>query len=357
MTAPPRQSMARLMSSVVHSYLSGHRTLKHPPFRMWIEPTSHCNIACEMCPTPHFSRDMRGFMSFDLFKHIIDQVSPFMNEVYLFHRGESLLNPHIADMVAYAKSNGISTKLNTNVTMLNEERARALLEAGIDLLSFSIDGYTKEVYESIRHKAKWDKVTTNARRFLELKAEGGYKTLVQMEVLEFRHKFPSEEDFRRAQAEFWAYFEPFTWDKRTMRGLHNVGGNIDIDESDGYTMEKGTYHHCSYPWYAVAILWSGKVQPCPRDFMGKMPIGDITTDHILDIWNGERMRQIRDGAVRHDFSCQEVCNGCDQPYKYKKFLMGVPVDYIPAYFRDSPLRYGLRRLLQGVPIAGKHLFS
>ena len=353
MTVVQRQSMVRLMSSVVYGYLKRHRTLKHPPFRVWLEPTSHCNIACQMCPTPDFSRDMKGYMSFELFQRIIDQVSPFLNEVYLFHRGESLLNPNLPDMVTYAKSKGMVTKLNTNVTMLNEKRAKALLEAGIDLVSFSVDGYTKDVYEQIRRKAKWDKVLPNARRFLEMKAEGGYKTLVQMEVLEFRHMFESDRAFDDAQREFWAYFEPYKWDRETRRDLHNVGGNVELADEAGYDVQREVYMPCSYPWYALAILWNGMVHPCPRDFMGKMPIGDVRQSHILDIWNGARMREIRDGVIRKDFANQEVCRDCDQPYKYHKVYMGIPFDYIPSYFKDSPVKYSLKRLLQGLPGAGR----
>ncbi|MFN3201867.1 MAG: radical SAM protein [Bradymonadia bacterium] len=355
MNQPRRQNMIRLMSSVVHGYLGRQRTLNHPPFRLWVEPTSHCNIACQMCPTPDFTRDMKGYMSMEVFRHIVDQVSPFLNEIYLFHRGESLLNPNISDMVAYAKAAGMSTKINTNVTLLTEKRAQALLDAGLDLISFSVDGYNKEVYEKIRRKAKWDKVLPNARRFLEMREEGGYKTLAQMEVLEFRHLFESDAAFEEAQKDFWAYFEPYEWDKQIRRDLHNVGGNVDLDVNDGYTREKEVYQPCSYPWYALAILWNGKVHPCPRDFMGKMPIGDVRTEHILDIWNGDRMRQIRDGVIRKDFADQEVCASCDQPYKYTQVYMGVPLDYIPAYFRDSPLRYGVKRMLQGVPGLGARL--
>lgn len=349
MTTIRRQSMVRILSSVAHGYLRRHRTLKHPPFRLWIEPTSHCNIACQMCPTPDFTRDMKGYMTMELFRHIIDQVAPFMNEVYLFHRGESLLNPNLPDFVAYAKRRGIHTKLNTNATMLNEQRSRALLEAGLDLISFSIDGYSKEVYELIRRKAKWDKVIPNVRRFLELKAEGGYKTLVQMEVIEFAHLYESRQAFEQARDAFWRLFEPYRWDKRIARTLHNVGGNVELDPGAGYHIGRDTYQPCSYPWYALAILWNGKVHPCPRDFMGRMPIGDVRSEHILDIWNGDRMREIRDGVVRRDFRNQEVCARCDQPYKYTQVVAGVPLDYIPAYFKDSPLRYGVRRLFQGLP--------
>jgi radical SAM protein with 4Fe4S-binding SPASM domain len=348
-----RQNMVRMMSQVAYEYLRRHRVLAHPPFRLWLEPTSHCNIACQMCPTPDFSRDMKGYMTLETFQHLIDMVAPFLNEVYLFHRGESLLHPNLAEMVAYATSKGISTKINTNATMMNEKRARALLEAGVDLVSFSVDGYSKDVYEKIRRKAKWDKVMTNARRFLELKHEGGYKTMAQMEVLEFEFEHDSPEAFDEAQKAFWAYFEPYKWDREIRRQLHNVGGNVELDEKAGYDVQRDVYLPCSYPWYALAVLWNGQVHPCPRDFMGKMPIGNIRKDHILDIWNGDRMREIRDGVVRRDFTNQEVCKTCDQPYKYTKVWMGVPWDYVPSYFKDSPWQYATRRFLQGLPVVGK----
>ncbi len=44
----------------------------------------------------------------------------------------------------------LEVMFNTNATLLTEKKSRQLINAGIDKISCSIDGYTKEFYEKIK---------------------------------------------------------------------------------------------------------------------------------------------------------------------------------------------------------------
>jgi MoaA/NifB/PqqE/SkfB family radical SAM enzyme len=54
-------------------------------------------------------KEDHGFMDFGLFTSIIDQVKDHAYDVNLFHRGEPLMHPRLADMVAYARDKGLYT--------------------------------------------------------------------------------------------------------------------------------------------------------------------------------------------------------------------------------------------------------
>ena len=132
------------------AYQSKRLILDYMPIRLWVELTNTCNLRCTMCPNSSPTGAKRGFMSFDTYKKIIDQCANHVYDINLAHRGESLLHDRIDDMIAYAKQMGIATRLNTNATLLTEEKSRNLIESGLDFISFSFDGVDPQTYEKIR---------------------------------------------------------------------------------------------------------------------------------------------------------------------------------------------------------------
>ena len=52
---------------------------------------------------------------------------------------------------------------------MSEKRSKELLEAGLDVIIFSIDSLKKEVYEKIRVRLNFEEVMKNALKFIELR--------------------------------------------------------------------------------------------------------------------------------------------------------------------------------------------
>jgi radical SAM protein with 4Fe4S-binding SPASM domain len=297
-----------------------------------------------MCPNPLIPKDQKGIMDLSLYWKIIDEIGSFANELYIFHRGESLIHPQLPQMIKYAKQMGLLVKLNTNATLLTEEKSREILDSGLDLLSFSIDGYEKEVFERIRVGAHFDRVVENVRTFLQLKKNGGFKRpLTQIEIMEFLGY--SDTDIEEKRASFFGNFKGLSFDRTILRKPHNVGGNVALTETQGYEVLKKHYFPCSFPWYALAIHWNGNVCPCPRDFMGDLVVGNVATMDLAEIWNSEKMLSIRRNILRRELDTQICCKNCDQVYKYQSSVAGVPIGYLSALFKDSPLVYAFRRFL------------
>ena len=315
------------------------------PFRIWLEPTNICNIKCEMCPNSHIPGDQKGKMQFSLYKKIIDEVGSFLDELYMFHRGESLIHPQLPEMIKYAKERGILVKLNTNATLLTEKKSREILESGLDLISFSVDGYEKEVFERIRVGAHFGRVIDNVRAFLRLKKRGNFEhPLTQIEIMEFLAYSGTNIVERRSN--FFKNFDGLLFDRVVIRTPHNVGGNVHLSGVQGYRISNTHYFPCSFPWYSLAIHWNGNVCPCPRDFMGDMILGNVSTRNIADIWNDEKMLRVRRCVLTRKFANQICCNNCDHVYRYQSSFAGIPIGYIPSLFKDSPLSYALRRFLR-----------
>ena len=88
-----------------------------------------------MCTIADWQRNTPT-MKDGLFRRIAEDVTAHAGEirrVSLYRDGEPLLDKKLPDRVAILKQGGIrQVSISTNVTLLDEERSRALLEAGLD---------------------------------------------------------------------------------------------------------------------------------------------------------------------------------------------------------------------------------
>jgi radical SAM protein with 4Fe4S-binding SPASM domain len=302
-----------------HHYRRKSTRLPYLPIRLWIELTSHCNYRCVMCPNKDLNKDDRGFMDMDLYRKIIDEASAFAFDINLAHRGESALHPHLIEAIRYAKSRGLYTRLHTNGSLLTEKLSQKIIAAGLDRLSFSFDGYTKEAYESIREGGDFDKTIGNIVRLLQAKRDQkARKPEVAVEVIQF--KDTSTADPAAARDAFLARFDGLPLDSFISKEPHNWAGEVpQAERSEDYSL-------CPFPWNALVVFWDGSVLPCTQDFFGHYRIGNARTDSLSSIWNSERMRELRGKLGARTIADLKACSQCDRVWR--KGVLGVPREYL-----------------------------
>jgi radical SAM protein with 4Fe4S-binding SPASM domain len=315
-----RLAYYRRLGRILRAYKTKKTRLSYLPIRLWIEPTSVCNLACVMCPNKDLPREQRGLMEFELFKKIVDEAKDFAFDVHLLHRGESLAHPDFFKMIRYAHDAGLVTRFHTNGTLLTEEKSRFLLDSGIDQFAFSFDGFTAEDYEKIRVNASFEKTVGNIVRFLELKKEKKAKTPVTfIELIHFPDVFKrTGEAARRA---FVDRFKGLPLDKIHIKELHNWAG-----ETGGPDRGKKPYGPCTFLWHALIIFWDGTVVPCTQDFFGYYALGNIRDSSLREIWNNDRMIALRQKLIDRDIAGLETCSQCDRLRRPTFF--GIPREYL-----------------------------
>lgn len=271
------------------------------PIHLDIESTSVCNLKCPFCATAH-EEYPRGFMSFELYKKIIDEGKESgLYSIKLNFRGEPLLHPEIAHLVSYAKRRGIvDVFFNTNATLLTDKVSKALIESGLDRLIISFEGYTKAIYERNRIGARFEDVVSNVRNLFYLKRKMNSKhpvlRLQTVDLKEFDGYLPAYE-------EFWSSYA----DEITCIDLR--------DETADYTKLKAEDWRCLYPWRRLCITWDGEILTCP--FVNRSPsqykwrgFGNIKDVTIQEIWNGEAMAKFREAHKRCLPHTIEPCKYC-----------------------------------------------
>ncbi|MHB0913134.1 MAG: radical SAM protein [Armatimonadota bacterium] len=308
----------------------------YAPTRIWIEVASGCNLKCDFCGNKDMPAEDKGLMEMGLFRRLADECAGRVQQFNLFHRGEPLLHPQIGEMVSYASSRGIRTRINTNGTLLTKEKAEELVGAGLDMLSFSFDGYDREMYEANRRGADFDATLGNILSLLRVKrARGSEKPFVAIELMEISERPRAEIDIMRR--EFLRRFEGLPLDKFILRRPHNWGGMLGSAEGKAGIA-------CPLLWHALVVFWDGRVFPCPQDFFGVLRIGDVRSESLFDIWNGEALRALRAEMRRPGDVMLKPCAECDRIRRLT--IAGIPIDYLGRFVSENILGNGrLGRLL------------
>jgi pyruvate-formate lyase-activating enzyme len=312
------RSVQRLIRILWGYRIAPSSTVPYPPYRLWVEPTALCNLRCSYCPNKELTRQQTlGFMSFSLFQKIIDEARDWVHDINVHHRGESLLHPQFIDMVHYAGANGVFTKLHTNATKLDREMSEAILDSPLDLISFSFDGFEKATYERYRQPAKFEVVLDNILEFLRMKVQSGQrKPFTIVETIDFPD---SEGDFgpgkRRA---FLKNFEGLPVDRFILKKPHNWGGNVNVDAG----VHGARFTPCTFLWHSLVIMWDGLVGPCPHDYMGKIILGDASSQDLASIFNSPALKNLREGMIHRQLEEWLPCNQCDTIRR--KGVLGLP---------------------------------
>lgn len=293
--------------------------LPYLPVRLWIELTSYCNLQCIMCPNKKLKKEDKGYMDFDLYRKIIDEASSFAFDVNLAHRGESLLYSDIIKAIRYAKERNIFTRLHTNGSLLSPELSSSIIDSGLDRISFSFDGYTKENYEKIRIKGDFDKTIENIIRLLEMKKSmERKKPQVAIEVIDFTPEETKKD--ARAKKEFSERFKGLPLDELVVKELHNWAGETSSEKPSSIRTI------CTFPWNALIIFWDGSVLPCSQDFFGSYILGNVKHSSLREIWNNKKMVFLRKKLAAKDVADLNPCANCDR--LSRKNIFGVPREYL-----------------------------
>ena len=85
--------------------------------RIYIEITSSCNLKCSFCQE---TKRPAHFMPIEDFGHILDEIRPYTNYIYLHVKGEPLLHPQLADILSLCRDCGITVNLTTNGTLIRQ---------------------------------------------------------------------------------------------------------------------------------------------------------------------------------------------------------------------------------------------
>ncbi|HYK88110.1 MAG TPA: radical SAM protein [Acidobacteriota bacterium] len=269
-----------------------------------IATTHRCNMTCRMC-----LRSVSAFdgpnMEFGLFRMIIDAWSPYLRYLSLDGPGETTMNPDAFQMIRYARSRGIRVMFSTNAALMDEAMAEAILDSGVDLIIFSVNGVTPEVYRTVHGRPCYAKTVENIRAFLARKLRRRAPVLVSLQMVRLPETLPQVKAFYRQ------------W--RGVPGVDFVRVKKDVVCIKGACIEddrrrSARRNPCSRLWHGpLFVETNGDVYASPGILYKAQPVGNVIETPLMEIWNNERMQSMRRAHLRGDITAFPECVDCAYP--------------------------------------------
>lgn len=167
--------IARLGAQVTLSHL-----FRTAPLEVGWDVTYRCNAKCTYCT--NWTTDYPN-MPLDKVAKLVARVKRLGTFQMSLSGGEPLMRKDIVDIVKMIKGAGMRCSMVSNGVISREPLFRALMEAGLDSITFSMDGSTKESHERFRHGTNFEKLLKSIETCVALQKEGFHTRISTNTVL------------------------------------------------------------------------------------------------------------------------------------------------------------------------------
>jgi MoaA/NifB/PqqE/SkfB family radical SAM enzyme len=334
----------------------------HTLARIYIEPTSRCNLACRTCIRNTWDEPL-GDMARTTFDRLASQLGRFpqLESVMFGGFGEPTAHPDILAMIGKVKSLGVRAEMTTNGTLLDEPMIDGLLHNALDRLWVSFDGADESRFETIRKGARFQGVVESlallrkksARRHKidvgiayvvmksniddlkavdELARRIGADRIMVSNVLPYSPDMEKEmlcqltlttDTFTFAPGKIEMSLPRFDVSPVTREALYSLlqgFQNLSLMENRIHVPSQ----QCRFIQDRTTFVrWDGLVSPC----MGLLhpyktylygnerkvrsySLGDIRRSTLPKIWNSKEYKAFREKLRAFDFSPCHICGGC-----------------------------------------------
>ncbi len=291
------------------------------PVNVTLEPTNICNLKCPVCETgAGILERPDANMSLDEFKIIADKIAPHTNTLMFYFMGEPFLNKQSYEMIAYGKKLGIP--FITTCTNGDAVNPRKLVESGLDEVSFQIGGMTQETHETYRINSNLARVLENLRETIRIKRERKSSLRIAVGFILMKHNEHQVEAFRQMVREIGA--DDANIIDACVRDMEQGRKYLTTDTTNWYydleSFRKGLLrpkvlpkNECPWIYYSMSIYVNGDVVPCCRDTTGKFVMGNLLTQGLDEVWNGEPFQAYRRKlhGNQAEISICRLCSGYD----------------------------------------------
>jgi MoaA/NifB/PqqE/SkfB family radical SAM enzyme len=293
-----------------------------------------CNLGCPNCPYTDGNSEIRSFyrehdgdlMPVELWNSIAGECGEYGAWMRCTGGGEPMLHPQMVDMIEFAKEKGARIWLNTNGTMFGpsekkREKLTRVLNAGIDLIEFSMDAADAETYSIVRppHRGaprdneKWfGNPLNNIKAALSLRKELKATTRIVVSII----RQDIIEDKLDEAVDFWlkeigvddVITRKFlSWDDNTAIQLDN-----SLDRHLYKTLPTVKAEPCVWPFERLNVDTLGRISLCGQDISFKTAqlFPNANDLPIKEIWQGEMFNWYRKMHLEGKGAECFPCRGC-----------------------------------------------
>lgn len=252
-------------------------------------------------------------MDVELFEIIIQQVQPLTDQVCLHLMGDPLVHPKLKDFVAVCEKYQTPIFFVSNGVLLKEQTMNLLLHPIFRQLNFSLhsffdnfpgknpDSYLAKIFDLTDRAFQerpdlyinyrlWNlndvrgSLTDNTEMLGRIMRRFGTKEITPTDIRQFK-------SIHLKNRLYLHYDTEFVWPDLTLPKLSESGTCYGLTNHFG-------------------ILADGTVVPCCLDKEGKIPLGSVQEQPILDILNNQKSKAILDGFKKNKL-VNPLCQRCN----------------------------------------------
>ncbi len=277
-------------------------TPPHPKF-IQIETNILCNANCSFCPHHEVKRRPK-IMDDVVWRKIVDETRGLGITYRPFLINEPLTDKRLGEIMRYIREDGTAKiELNSNGGLMTRDKALEILDAGIEVIRFSIDGFSAESFAKSRVGLDYEDTVKRTSEFIELAARRGGAGRIEVRMIETEHTHHEIEPFKKFWAEAGA--EP------VITALYNWPWEPGVE---------GINRPCLKILEEMFIYVNGQVTLCCWDTHERAVIGDVTREHTLEVWKGETNTRLRRLLAEGRRDQILLCSRCDayKDYAFEK---------------------------------------
>lgn len=317
-----------------------------PAHPAW-EVTTACNLRCIHCHA-RSDKPAKDELATDEAKRLIDEfakVGEFRTLVYT--GGEPLVRPDLFELLHYSKRAGLTNVIATNATLITEEVAFKLKDAGVVAVAVSLDSTQSEIHNYIRQRSDAFQLAmrgirackkagillqinavameynlSNLDELMQMADDEGAGIGLMYQLVPVGRGSDIEEATLKAKENEWL-METLA---RKQKGISTIFEPVAGPQYWPYLMEHNgrsdgiwlklaeqVFHGCAAGRGFVYIKANGDVWPCPF-----VPVnaGNVRNASFVEIWRkSEVFVNLRDRENTLKGNCGEctyrrICGGC-----------------------------------------------
>lgn len=307
--------------------------------RAQVELSSKCNFRCVTCR--HGYDEYGQHLPASIYMMICNELLPTLDTLELQGTGESLLSPHISDIVSNAIHNNVKEiTLITNASLLSEAHLRQFVGANVQLI-VSLDGPDAKTFSMHRPVGNFDNIVNNLALINNIRKESAKDTFsftVNMVLTRMNyHTIPAMIELLSeigAAHLFVSEVRECMPDKATWEALNILDltfrqeftlmiarcASLAQEKGIGFTFNPNKKPNkirkklCEAPWRHVFISADGGVSVCcelPKIF------GNLAENSLSQIFACDELQNFRNNMLlgEYDSHCINCCLPWGLPYE------------------------------------------
>lgn len=277
-----------------------------PPFpktNFLMELSNACNHACIFCTHQKMRRKV-GKMNQELAFNILQQAYALgTREVGFYATGEPFLVPELPMYIRKAKEIGYTyVYLTSNGSLATPERIRAVIDAGLDSLKFSINAPERELYAFIHGRDDFNKVIKHLKYLNQYREENGSSCKIYITGILTRYTEHLQDEYHRI-------FDRLA-DQIVFKYVYNQGGYMpEIERYLRCDSDTALRRKCNLPFDAISVTWEGYLSVENADYENMLVVADLNKVSLKDGWYGEKMKEVRQRFMEDNLAGM-LCDGC-----------------------------------------------